>query len=100
MAFSELSLVGCAWCLVQVNVDPDTATSMQFAEVAVRNGFVRKVRSSSSSSSSTQATGACMGPNFKAALLQDQCDNAITASANSMCAPGGVCMASWLVATK
>ncbi|WIA38242.1 hypothetical protein OEZ86_001585 [Tetradesmus obliquus] len=26
-----------------VNVDPDTATSMQFAEVAVRNGFVRKV---------------------------------------------------------
>eukprot|EP00878_Enallax_costatus_P020910 GHUV01022122.1.p1 GENE.GHUV01022122.1~~GHUV01022122.1.p1 ORF type:complete len:235 (+),score=45.96 GHUV01022122.1:139-843(+) len=26
-----------------VNVDPDTATSMQFAETAVRNGFVRKV---------------------------------------------------------
>lgn len=26
-----------------MNVDPDTATSMQFAEVAVRNGFVRKV---------------------------------------------------------
>ncbi len=27
-----------------VNVDPDTATAMAFAQTAVRNGFVRKVR--------------------------------------------------------